>query len=105
MERVTACACEPCTAIVQGGWAIAGLPRHARRTLVETLAWPARQYWFCLTPSYGSPARTHRNSALPSTYVNLQELPANFDWRQVDGINYLSNTRNQHIPQYWCVHV
>ena len=28
------------------------------------------------------------------------ELPENFVWNKVNGVNYLTNLRNQHIPQY-----
>ena len=39
-------------------------------------------------------------SPLPYTYTPLSSLPTNFDWRNVDGVNYLTQDLNQHIAQY-----
>jgi len=37
---------------------------------------------------------------LPSTYVAPEALPASFDWRNVNGVSYVTKSLNQHIPQY-----
>jgi cathepsin X len=37
---------------------------------------------------------------LPEHTVNVNSLPENFFWGDVDGVNYLSWTVNQHLPHY-----
>jgi len=41
-------------------------------------------------------------SPLPHEYLKPEDLPANYTWADVDGVNYLTATRNQHVPQCKC---
>jgi len=44
--------------------------------------------------------REHVTSPQPKDLLNSTALPTNFFWGDINGTNYLSWTRNQHIPQF-----
>lgn len=36
----------------------------------------------------------------PQDYIRTEDLPAEWNWAQINGTNFLTMSRNQHIPQY-----
>eukprot|EP00980_Cylindrotheca_fusiformis_P030225 scaffold24559_cov274-Cylindrotheca_fusiformis.AAC.1 len=60
-----------------------GLSRHDEFVLLE-----------------GHQVRDDYHSPLPHTYLAEEDLPANFNWGNVNGRSYLTHSLNQHIPQY-----
>jgi cathepsin X len=36
----------------------------------------------------------------PHTYIKSEDLPENFDWRDVNGRSFVTSDQNQHIPVY-----
>lgn len=53
----------------------------------------------CVRKSSG-PAPSRILSPQPFEYVDSTTLPPNYDWRNMSGVNFVTVTRNQHIPQY-----
>ena len=49
---------------------------------------------------HSPPIQPHVVSPLPHTYLRPEDVPSSFDWRDVNGSNYCTSARNQHIPQY-----
>jgi len=36
----------------------------------------------------------------PKDFIKVEDLPVNWDWRNVNGVNLVTEDLNQHIPQY-----
>ena len=45
------------------------------------------------------PVPTYIVSALPHTYLNPSDLPDSYDPRNINGVDFTTVNRNQHIPQ------
>jgi cathepsin X len=59
-------------------------------------------YEACRAPSteFELPEHERITAPLPHSYLGADDLPAEWNWASVNGTNYLSFMRNQHIPQY-----
>jgi len=42
----------------------------------------------------------NREGVIKNELTPVENLPANFTWSNVDGVNYLTEVKNQHLPQY-----
>ena len=40
-------------------------------------------------------------SPRPHEVMDISTLPKSYFWGNVSGVNYLTEVKNQHIPQYW----
>ncbi|EGD81387.1 cathepsin Z [Salpingoeca rosetta] len=60
----------------------------------------AHQLGGCRRPEIGWTFGPVVKSPQPHEYLDVGALPESFAWNNVSGVNFLSRSRNQHIPQY-----
>ena len=78
---------------------VSGCRGSAARMRSEIVREPSpHQSEFVVLP--GHTQKESVSSALPHEYISASELPDSFSWSNVDGVNYLTKSLNQHLPQY-----
>lgn len=60
----------------------------------------AQEAHTCFLPELDANLKPNIHSPQPFEYLTSNDLPATWDWRDVNGTNMVSMSRNQHIPQY-----
>jgi cathepsin X len=68
--------------------------------LANVIPVPSQPFRACAAPEIVFAKGERITEPRPHEYLKLEDIPDNWDWRNVGGVNYLTWLRNQHLPTY-----
>ncbi|XP_011406795.1 PREDICTED: uncharacterized protein LOC100632176 [Amphimedon queenslandica] len=81
-------------------WGVPLLKEPNKQHQVHKQQQQQQQEYKCSCVKKSDSVKTHVHTPEPHTYIKLEDIPAAYDIRNINGNDYSTVNRNQHIPQY-----